>query len=69
MDLTDTEKIAKIARIVAIQTDNQNDEDGDRYLADAYLAMEAIELVISGQASGALRQYEEAGAALPGSPS
>ena len=61
--LSDTEKIAKIARIVRIQSDNQNDEDeGDRNLADAYMAMEAIELVIDGNTSGALRQYEDAGA-------
>lgn len=60
--MTDTEKLAKIARIIAIQTDNQNGDDGDRNLADAYIAMEAIELVIAGQTNGALRQYEEAGA-------
>lgn len=62
MALSDTEKVEKIARIVAIQADNQNDEEGDRNLADAYMATEAIELVISGGTSGALRQYEEAGA-------
>jgi hypothetical protein len=61
--LSDTEKIAKIERIVRIQTENQNDEDeGDRNLADAYMAMEAIELVINGNSAGALRQYEDAGA-------
>lgn len=59
--MTDTEKLEKIHRIVAIQTDN-NDDDGDKYLGDAYLAMEAIELVLNGQTSGALRQYEDAGA-------
>lgn len=60
--MTDTEKLEKIARIVAIQTSNQNDEEGNRHLADAYVAMEAIELVIDGQTNGALRQYEDAGA-------
>jgi hypothetical protein len=60
--MNDTEKIEKIARIVAIQIDNQNDEEGDRHLADAFLAMEAIELVIKDCTNGALRQYEDAGA-------
>ena len=60
--MTDTEKLEKIARIVAIQTDNQNDDEGDRHLADVYMAMEAIELVLNGETSGALRQYEDAGA-------
>lgn len=61
--MTDTEKLAKIARIVIIQTDNNNDEDnGDRHLADPVLAMEAIENVLCDISNGALRRYEEAGA-------
>ena len=60
--MTDSEKLEKIARIVAIQLDNRNADDGDRHLADAYLAMEAVELVIKDCTNGALRQYEDAGA-------
>lgn len=61
--MTDTEKLEKIARIVSIQTDNANDEEeGDRHLADPVLAMEAIENVLCDISNGALRQYEEAGA-------
>ena len=59
--MTDSEKLAQIASIVRLQTDAQNDEDGDKYLADAFLAMEAIECVLTGTTSGALRQYTEAG--------
>lgn len=61
--MTDTEKLEKIARIVQIQTDNQNDDDnGNPYLADVYLAMEAIENILNDIEQGALRQYIEAGA-------
>ena len=47
---------------VSIQADNQNDDDGDRNLADAYMAMEAIENVLGNYEQGALRMYIEAGA-------
>ena len=61
--MTDTEKLEKIARIVAIHTDNMNDEEeGERHLADPVLAMEAIENVLYDTSNGALRQYEDAGA-------
>lgn len=61
--MSDAEKLAKITRILQIQTDNQNDEEGDANLADAYMAMEAIENVIfEGETMGALRQYEQVGA-------
>jgi hypothetical protein len=60
--MTDTEKLEKIARIVAIQTDNNNADDGDKYLSQAEYAMEAIEAVLGGYANGLLSQYEEAGA-------
>jgi hypothetical protein len=55
------EKLALIDTIVSVQEENQNNEDGDRHLADAYLAMEAIECVLDGTTSRALRQYLEAG--------
>lgn len=45
--MTDAEKLQAVAAIVDRQADAQNDEDGDRHLADAYLAMEAIEAVIN----------------------
>lgn len=60
--MTDTEKLAKIARIIAIQTEHNNDDDGDKYLSQYEYAMEAIEAVIGDYANGMLRQYEEAGA-------
>ena len=60
MDRTDAKKLEVIAYIVDAQTQAQNDEDGDKYLADAYLAMEAIECVLNGTTSGALRMYLEA---------
>ena len=61
--MTDTEKLEKIARIVAIQMDNQNDEEGDKYLSDSDLAMEAIENVLYDiKGTGVVRQYENAGA-------
>jgi hypothetical protein len=63
MTRTDAKKLETITLIVDTQTRNQNDEDGDKYLSDAYLAMEAIEAVLAdtdpGQ-NGALRQYLEA---------
>ena len=60
--MTDTEKLAKIARIIAIQTEHNNDDDGDKYLSQYEYAVEAIEAVIGGYDNGLLRQYEEAGA-------
>jgi hypothetical protein len=58
MALTDAQKLEMISRIVGIQTENQNDEDGDKYLSDAYLAMGAIEDVLDGQSSSAMiRQF------------
>ena len=45
--MTDAEKLAAITTIIGRQTDAQNAEDGDRHLADVYMAMEAIEAVIS----------------------
>ena len=60
--LTDSEKLAKIERIVTIWTLNTNDEDGDKYLSDAVLAMEAVESVLEGTATGSLRDFEQAGA-------
>lgn len=44
--LTDAKKLEVIGCIIDRQTAAQNDEDGDRHLADAYLAMEAIEAVL-----------------------
>ena len=60
--MTDTEKLEKIARIVAIQADNMNDDDGDKYLSQSDYAMEAIENVLNDIRLGALRQFEDAGA-------
>ena len=45
--MTDAKKLEVIAAIVDRQSAAQNDEDGDRHLADAYMAMEAIEAVLS----------------------
>jgi len=54
-------KLALIEMIVAIQNENQDDEDGDWNLADAYLAIEAIANVLDGtEPMGALRMYQEA---------
>jgi len=59
---TDAEKLEMIARITSLQTDAQNEEPGsDPYQADAYLAMEAIELILAGnpaaRTNGAFRTY------------
>lgn len=60
MARTDAKKIEMIAFIVDTQASAQNDEDGDKFHADAYLAMEAITAVIDDVAvsdSGALRTF------------
>lgn len=60
---TDAEKLEIISSIVDTQTRNQNDEDGDKYLSDVYLAMEAIEAVLADtdpQQNGTLRQFMQA---------
>jgi hypothetical protein len=62
--MTEAEKLLLIRKIVDIQTANQNNDDGDRNLADAYLSMEAIDEVLyvdepTANPSGALRQYLE----------
>jgi len=56
------QKLALIATIVALQSDAQNEEPGsDRYQADAYLAMEAIDLILQDSPgirdNGAFRTY------------
>ena len=60
--MTDSEKLEKISRIVAIQTDNNNDDEGDKYLSQSDYAMEAIEAVLGGYETSILRQFEDAGA-------
>jgi hypothetical protein len=45
--MTSDEKLALIQRIMDRQAENQNDDDGDRHLADAYLAIEAIDAIIN----------------------
>jgi len=59
--MNESGKLALIEMIVAIQNENQDDEDGDRNLADAFLAMEAIANVLDGtEPMSALRMYQEA---------
>jgi len=60
--MDESEKLALIAKIVDTQIRHQNwEEDGDRNLADAFLAMEAIANVLDGtEPMGALRMYQEA---------
>jgi len=59
--MNESGKLALIEMIVAIQNENQDDEDGDWNLADAYLAIEAIANVLDGtEPMGALRMYQEA---------
>ena len=60
--MSDQEKLALIATIVAKQTDAQNGEPGsDSYQADAYLALEAIDIILSGASdyltNGAVRTF------------
>jgi hypothetical protein len=58
--MDDSEKLALIGQIVRLQADAQNDENGDRYQADAYLAVEAIEVVLAGDRrffNGAVETY------------
>jgi len=60
---TDAKKLEMIAYVVDEQTKAQNDESGDGYKADAYLAMEVIDLILAGDEScrtnGAFRTYFE----------
>jgi len=59
--MNESGKLALIEMIVAIQNENQDDEDGDRNLADPNLAMQAIANVLDGtEPMGALRMYQEA---------
>ena len=59
--MNESGKLALIEMIVAIQNENQDDEDGDWNLADAYLAIEAIANVLDGtEPMSALRMYQEA---------
>lgn len=60
--MNDAEKLRKIERIYHIQLTNHEDEEGDKYLSDVTLAMEAIGDVLAGTTSGNLRMFEEAGA-------
>lgn len=56
--MTDAEKLATINRIVNIQIDNQNDDDGDKYLSSADYAMEAITAVLDDEPDNSiLRQF------------
>ena len=67
--MTDAKKVEVIAAIVDRQAAAQNDEDGDRHLADAYMAMEAIEAVINDQADNPiLRMYLTGGERGGGRP-
>lgn len=58
--MTDTEKVALISSIVQTQIDNNEADEGDKYLASAHYAMEAIEAVLDGNLnSSILRQFKE----------
>jgi len=46
--MTDAEKLALITTVVDRQISAQNDDDGDKYQADANLAMEAIDRILAG---------------------
>jgi len=58
----DARKAGIIGYIVDIQSANQNDEEsGDKHLANPYYALEAIEAVLAdNRDNGALRQFLEA---------
>ena len=59
--MNESGKLALIEMIVAIQNENQDDEDGDWNLADPNLAIAAIANVLDGtEPMGALRMYQEA---------
>lgn len=60
--MTDSEKLAKIERIVTIQTLNANSDDGDKYLSQSDYAREAIEAVLDGTSNSILQHFETAGA-------
>ena len=63
--MTDTEKLTRIAKINQLWIDNTNDEDGDKFLSDATLAMEAVDSVLADvdpAHDGNLRMWIEAGA-------
>lgn len=52
------EKLALIAQVVIRQANAQNDEDGDKHRADAYLAMEVVESILTGDLdTGAVRTF------------
>lgn len=44
--MTDQEKIAKAALVIAIHNQNVDDDEGDKYLSDKQLAFEAVESII-----------------------
>lgn len=58
--LSDSEKIAAIAHIVAVHEREREDEEGDKYLSDPTYAMEAISAVLNGTEYGILGQFMEA---------
>jgi hypothetical protein len=57
--MDDAEKLELISRIVRLQAGAQ--DGGDQHQADAYLAMEAIEIILTGDrnlfTAGAVRTY------------
>jgi hypothetical protein len=58
--MTDQEKIALITKIVETQIENNEDDEGDKHLASADYALEAIDAVLIGNTSNAiLRQFTE----------
>lgn len=58
--MTDAEMIALIRGIVTTQIDNNEADEGDKYLSSAHYAMEAIEAVLDGNLnSSILRQFKE----------
>lgn len=56
-----SEQIALITRIVELQIEHNEADEGDKYLSSAHYALEAIEAVLIGNTtSSILRQFTEA---------
>jgi hypothetical protein len=56
--MNDTQRIKAIQIILVVQETNANDEDGDKYLSDAELAIEAIyDIAQRGDMGKAIRDH------------
>jgi hypothetical protein len=53
--MNNAEKIAAIMMVVNTWTENNNADEGDKFLSDPHLAMDAIDDILGGDITGAVR--------------